>query len=473
MNSIHKTNLYILNAKKSVNSQYRLKYHMMPPVGWMNDPNGLVYFNGEYHLYYQFNPYATHPGKMCWGHIVTRDLISSEDCGVALMSENEDESIFSGGAIQTKDILTALYTLHTENERGKTEEVYLATSVDGSEFSNTVKAFDNKSLPTNLSCTDFRDPCPVKVGDEYYVFVGGKDVEQNKGGIIVLGGRTLKKLEYKFCLGPYYELGEMGECPSYFKIDGKDVIVVSGCRVCERDNDFKNRDSSVFIVGNLDFKKGIMNVDFVKEIDKGDTFYAPQFIRGSAYPIIVGWFEMWNKSHLTNELGHGWVGAFTIPRRLEIKDGDIYQTPVQSLASYHYEPMADEIPKCADISFEFVGDGALTIGGTNGKIVIVKNGNVYMDIRYTNNLNNCIRRTNLTYNRCKVRLLLDISGAELFVDGGREVISSRIYIDGDYRIGTLGGVKTLKIKGIQTDTSKEFQLRKRDGVVSGLKEIFI
>lgn len=85
---------------------------MMPPVGWMNDPNGLVYFNGEYHLYYQFNPYAAHPGKMCWGHIVTQDLILSEDCGVALMSENEDESIFLGGAIQTKDILTALYTLH-------------------------------------------------------------------------------------------------------------------------------------------------------------------------------------------------------------------------------------------------------------------------------------------------------------------------------------------------------------------------
>lgn len=451
LNSLHKTNLYILNAKKSVNSQYRLKYHMMPPVGWMNDPNGLVSFNCKYHLYYQFNPYATHPGRMCWGHLVSKDLIEYKDCGVVLTSCNEDESVFSGGAIQTKEGITAFFTMHTENGKGKTEEVYSATSFDGTEFINPVKVFDNQSLPKNLSRDDFRDPCPVKIGEEYYVFVGGKDIEQNKGVIIVLGGKSPKKLEYKFYLGPYYELGEMGECPSYFKVDGKDVIIASGCCVPERDNDFKNRDSSVFIVGNLDFAKGLMNIDFIKEIDKGDAFYAPQFIRGAEYPIMVGWFETWNKPYLTSELKHGWAGAFTIPRRLEIKDGDIYQTPVESLSSYHYEPVIDEIPKCADITFEFIGVGALIIEGRNGKLIIGNSDNVFIDTHYANNLNGSIRKTNLNYKCCSVRLLLDISGVELFVDGGREVISSRIYIDGNYRVSVSSGVKDLIIKGIQTE----------------------
>lgn len=80
----------------------------------------------------------------------------------------------------------------------------------------------------------------------------------------------------------------------------------------------------------------------------------------------------------------------TIPRRLEIKDGDIYQTPVESLSSYHYEPVIDEIPKCADITFEFIGVGALIIEGRNGKLIIGNSDNVFIDTHYANNLNGSI-----------------------------------------------------------------------------------
>lgn len=448
MNELEKANAYISRAKNSVNSKCRLKYHLMPPVGWMNDPNGLIYFNGKYHLYYQYNPYDTHTGKMCWGHAVSDDLISYTGCGVALMLEGEDERAFSGGAIEAYGGITAYYTLHIEDGDKKTEEVYKAHSFDGNEFENHVKVFDNDTLPKNISRTDFRDPCPVKIGDTYYVFVGGKDVTSNRGVIIVLGGKTTGKLEYKFYIGPYYELGDMGECPSYFKVDGKDVIIASGCHVHDRGNDFKNTNTSVFIVGDLDFEKGAMKVDFIKEIDKGDTFYAPQFIRGIDKPIMIGWFEMWDKPYPTKDMGHGWVGAFTIPRELELKDGDIFQNPVQSLNEYHYEPSAGEVPDCADISFEFFGEGLVTIAGENCRVMIGNDGGVYIDTRFTNNSFGSIRRTNLSYSRCKVRLLLDVSGIEVFVDGGREAISSRIYLEGEYRIHTSGGVSGLKIKGI-------------------------
>jgi beta-fructofuranosidase len=448
MDEIQKANDYIANAKNSVNGKYRLKYHVMPPVGWMNDPNGLVWFNGKYHLYYQFNPYDTHTGKMCWGHVVSDDLISYTACGVALMHEGEHDRVFSGGSIETDGGITAYYTLHIENGEENSEEVYKATSCDGTEFKNSIKVFDNENLPENLSRTDFRDPCPVKIGDTYYVFIGGKDVALNRGVIIVLAGKTTDKLEYKFHLGPYYELGDMGECPSYFKVDGKDVIIASGCHVHDRGNDFKNTNSSVFIVGDLDFDKGEMKVDFIKEIDKGDTFYAPQFIRGIDKPVMIGWFEMWDKPYPTKDMGHGWVGAFTLPRELEYRDGDIFQKPVESLNAYLYEPDTGEVPKCADISFKFFGQGSLIIEGSNGKVVIGNDGGIYLDTRFTNNSFGSIRRTNGSYCRCTVRALLDVSGVEVFVDGGREAISSRIYIDGDYRVRTSGGVSGLKIKGI-------------------------
>ncbi len=441
MSAINEANAFIAKAKNKINTKYRLNYHMMPPTGWMNDPNGLIYFNGKYHLFYQFNPYDANTGKMCWGHFESEDLVSYTDLGVAIMHGGENESVFSGGAVEEDGKLVAYYTLHTEKEN-KTEEVYKAVSSDGIIFSEGVKVFDNETLPENISRVDFRDPCPVKIGDAYYVFVGGKDIRTNKGLIVVLGGKSADKLEYKFCLGPYYELGDMGECPSYFKVGGKDVILASGCNVPPRGNDFKNINSSVFIVGKLDFEKGAMDVDFIKEIDKGDTFYAPQFIRGAEKPLMVGWFEMWNKPYPTRDMGHGWTGAFSIPREIEFKDGDIFQSPIQALDLY--EINSGKIPKSADIAFEFTGAGTVEISGDNGKIIIGNDGTVYLENSFAG-----VRRTNGSYSRCKVRALADVSGIEVFVDGGREVISSRMYIDGDYRIKTTGAVNCLKIRGIR------------------------
>lgn len=441
-------NNYIIKSRHTIKNEYRLKYHMMPPIGWLNDPNGLIYFNKRYHLYYQFNPYASCPGKMCWGHFVSEDLISYVDDGVALKPDLEDASAYSGGSIESDGKIIAFYTLHIENKTSQSEEVYKAVSSEGFCFDQGVKAFDNESLPKNISRTDFRDPCPVKIGNTYYVFVGGKDKALEKGVIIVLSGRNPDKLEYAFTLGPYYELGDMGECPSYFRAGDKDVIVVSGCNVPERDNDFKNINSSVFIVGSLDFEKGKMDVDFIREIDKGDSFYAPQFIRGSDKPVMIGWLEMWEKKYPTREKNHGWVGAFSIPREISVKNGEIYQTPVESLNKYLSEAEDGEVPKCADITFKFNGEGSLTVKGDDGEVVIGKDSGVYLDTNLTNNLFGCVRRTNRSYENCEVRVLLDVSSIEVFVDGGREVISSRIYIDGSYNLEIKGGISDIRIKEI-------------------------
>lgn len=441
-------NNYITKARHTIKNEYRLKYHMMPPIGWLNDPNGLIYFKGRYHLYYQFNPYASCPGKMCWGHFISDDLITYADDGVALKPDIENASAYSGGSIESDGKITAFYTLHIETETGKSEEVYKAESCEGFCFDQGIKVFDNESLPKNISRTDFRDPCPVKIGNTYFVFLGGKDITSDRGVIIVLRGDTCDKLEYAFHLGPYYELGDMGECPSYFKVGGKDVIVVSGCNVPERNNDFKNINSSVFIVGNLDFERGKMDVDFIQEIDKGDSFYAPQFIRGIDKPVMIGWLEMWEKKYPTREKNHGWVGAFSIPREISIKGGEIYQTPVESLNGYLIPTKDGVIPKCADITFKFVGEGSLKIKGDDGEVVIGKDSGVYLDTNLTNNMFGCVRRTNRSYEACEMRVLLDVSSIEVFVDGGREVISSRIYIDGNYKIDVNGGISEIRIKEI-------------------------
>ena len=481
--SLKEINEYILEKESKINNQYRLKYHMSPRVGWMNDPNGLVFYDGQYHLYYQANPYRTRPGQMMWGHFVSTDLISFKDLGIALALEKLGENAYSGGAIVEDNKINIFYTLHTEkhpqetrydgdilegveifnekeNEKrkvaprvietldDKVEEIYHSIS-DGSAFDKGELVFDNESLPKNISRADFRDPCPVKIKDTYYIFVGGKDLTVNKGVIIVLKSKNLHKFEYAFLLGPYYELGDMAECPCYFRVDNKDVILVSGSNVVRRDNDFKNINCSVFIVGDLDFEKGMMNVDFIKEIDKGDSFYAPQFIREIDRPIMVGWLEMWSKKYPTSIFKHGYVGAFSIPRLVSIKNNDIYQWPVEELEKYEKEVTDNIIPRTSDISVRLKKNSSLILIGGNGSLIIGNDDRgVYIDNRNGNSMYESIRHTNNKYEDVSVRILLDTSSIELFVDEGREVISDRFYIDGKWRLETSGSVEDIKVKEI-------------------------
>lgn len=443
-------NRQIAESCGAVKRDFRQKYHMMPPVGWMNDPNGLIKFNGRYHLFYQFNPYAAHSGVMLWGHFISDDLIGYSDKGAAIVPDKEHVSIFSGGATEYGEKLAAVYSEHYECGGDRREEVYMALSSDGMNFSKGVRIFDNDDLPEGISRSDFRDPFPVKTDDGYYVFVGGKLVKENKGIIVVLGGSGLEKLEYKFTIGPFYELGDMGECPCYRKIDGKDVIIASGCNVPRRGNDFANVNSSVFIVGKIDFEGKSFAAESIREIDKGDAFYAPQLINGDDRSVMVAWHEMWGKPYPTSDMNHGWAGCFTIPRELRVKDGEVFQSPISELEKYLVPYAGGGVPECADIRFEFRGDGKVEISGQDGSVAVgCRDGRVYLDTCRANNMNGCVRTVNRSREKNGVRVLLDVSGIEVFVDGGAETISSRIYIRGNRSLTASGEVGKLEIKKVQ------------------------
>lgn len=447
--TISRVNLQIEKTSGTIKRDFRQKYHMMPPVGWMNDPNGLIRFGGIYHLYYQFNPYDTCPGTMLWGHFTSHDLIKYEDCGAAIVPVTQHVSIFSGGATEFGGKIAAVFTEHYEFEGTRREEIYMALSDDGMNFSERKRIFDNDTLPENLSRSDFRDPFPVKVNGSYFVFLGGKLVKENKGVIVVLGGESLDKLSYKFTIGPFYELGDMGECPCYRRIGDKDVIIASACNVPARGNDFRNVNSSVFIVGSIDFEKGEMRVDGISEIDKGDAFYAPQLINGDDKPVMIAWHEMWGKPYPTSDMKHGWVGCFTIPRELSVSGKEILQQPVSAIEKYLAPWQGAGVPRCADIRFTFDGDGTFKLTGSDGSVTVgCKDGKVYLDTALSNNLNGCVRQTNVSRHNPRVRILLDVSGIEVFVEEGREVISSRIYIRGNLDIESAESVCGLEIKQV-------------------------
>ncbi len=137
MKTVEKANAYIQAEKGNVNSIFKPQAHLTPETGWINDPNGFVYFRGEYHLFYQFNPYESVWGPMHWGHAKSKDLVNWEHLPVALAPDKDydKDGCFSGSAIVKDDVLWLMYTGHIVNEDGTVSQVQnMAFSTDGIHF---------------------------------------------------------------------------------------------------------------------------------------------------------------------------------------------------------------------------------------------------------------------------------------------------------------------------------------------------
>ena len=154
------------DAPNGYQQPYRPQFHFSPREHWTNDPNGLVYFDGEYHLFYQYNPFGDVWGHMSWGHAVSRDLLHWQELPVALPEENGimiftgstvvDEHNTSGFCLDAKPCLVAVYTGHTPEAAGRPalQTQNLAYSNDRGRTWTKYRA--NPVL--NLNASDFRDP---------------------------------------------------------------------------------------------------------------------------------------------------------------------------------------------------------------------------------------------------------------------------------------------------------------------------
>src|SRR5699024_574045 len=175
--NIIKAQKEIENKKQKVkNGQMRQHYHFMPETGWINDPNGLIYYKGRYHYFYQFNPYYGHWDYMHWGHAVSKDLVHWEYLPVALApSEEYDDHIrggcFSGSAIEHDAKLFLMYTGTFNHGSGYEQKQCIAYSEDGIHFTkyegNPV-IYPPEGVPSDL----FRDPKVWKHDGIYYMVCG-------------------------------------------------------------------------------------------------------------------------------------------------------------------------------------------------------------------------------------------------------------------------------------------------------------
>ncbi|WP_438838662.1 glycoside hydrolase family 32 protein [Streptococcus pluranimalium] len=450
--TVERANQFIQKNKDEVNRKFKPKHHFSAEIGWINDPNGFVYFQGEYHLFYQFYPYDSVWGPMHWGHAKTKDFVNWEHLPVALAPDMpyDKDGCFSGSAIVKDDVLWLMYTGNVEQEDGTIRQIQnMAYSKDGIHFEkiaeNPVATGD--ILPDELVKSDFRDPKIFEKEGRYYAVVAAKH-QEDIGTIVLLGSDNLIEWEFEsIFLKGTPEQGIMWECPDYFNIDGNDILMLSPMRVKQKHYDFKNINSSVIMTGKVDWNTKTFTLHDMKELDHGHDFYAPQSLEDDeGRRIVIAWLHTWGRQLPSHDLKHKWAGSMTLPRQLTYKEGHLLQTILpESLQSLSKMDVDDNPITSGVLEIEITGNLLMRLGSSDDYIDFgfdEEENLVYIDRKGLKRLPKGdetweINERKVQIQAKKLLILFDSNSIEIIVNNGEESLSSAFYIDGEHYLQNL------------------------------------
>lgn len=401
-----------------IKSPYREQYHFSPPVNWMNDPNGLCWFKGYYHLYYQFNPFRQEWNNMYWGHAASRDLIHWKHLPVVLEPQEkilDDTSIkggaFSGCALPQEDEVLFYLTRHIGPQEDGWDTIQYQTMTRSSDmihFEPEKVIISEKPEGTNY---DFRDPKAGKFGDKWYLVLGA--CVNEKGSILLYESDDKENWKYRCPLITEKTKIRTVECPDFFPLDGK--YAAMGAWMSHYD-EYGRFQQCRYYVG--DWNGNAMDVQAQQWVDFGSNCYAAQTFEHEGRRILIGWISDFYGEHIP--LKHGSYGSNTLPRELHIKGNHVYTTPVKEVYSLRKdliysgtgrEAEIKDIPDnryYADISFEKAGDCRILIGEDGDKSIslVSENGKVFLDMKG-------VKSETVQF----VSSVSEIRNAEIFVDG--------------------------------------------------------
>ena len=224
-------------TERAIEKEQKPDFHLCTRVGWMNDPNGFSYYKGEYHLFYQYHPYDSHWGPMHWGHAVSTDLLHWRYLPAALAPDTEydRDGCFSGSAAVLPDgrhlLLYTGVSRETQPDGGmrdvQTQCIAIGDGVDYEKYAGN-PVLTKKDLPEGSSKFDFRDPKMWQKPDGSYRCVAGNCTENGDGQVLLFSSPDGFDWKYEKILaanGGRY--GRMWECPDFFLLDGKAVLLTS------------------------------------------------------------------------------------------------------------------------------------------------------------------------------------------------------------------------------------------------------
>ena len=357
-----------------------LAYHYKPKKGWVNDPNGLVYFNGYYHVFYQHSPNYEVPWKepMHWGHARTKDFLTWEELPIALYPDMpyDRDGCWSGTAIVKDDRLYVFYASVLKSEDGNTraETVSVAYSDDGVHFEKYAHNPVIRHYPPEGG-SDFRDPAVAYANGQYYCVMATGNPQDKAARLLLYRSEDLLTWTYHGVMCEW-EQCKYAECPSFIPNGTNSLLANSVCTF----------HSHYFSVKYGTFDGNTFTPAVTDEVDKGPDQYAGQvFADHLGRRLLISWIPGWRYQGYAEKD----VGCMSVPREFTLKDGKVYAYPVAEL---------QHLLKDEDPAVQRTADG-FTVQRT-GRDPLVYRGEI-----------------------TDLKILRDEYIAEIFVNGGKEVYS--------------------------------------------------
>lgn len=311
----------------------RQKYHLEPKCGLLNDPNGLTFYKGKYHVFFQWNRFKKDHSYKEWGHFSSEDMITWDFDGSAIFPDQSYDinGVYSGSSYVIGEKLYLFYTGNVKRDGKRKSSQCLAVSEDGRSFLKKGVVLDT---PENFT-EHFRDPKVWKGKRQEYFMVVGAQRKNGKGAIALCRSINGDIWEYVNVLAKT-ELYEMVECPDLFSLNGEDVLLFNPQK---RDNtrDIPLHSFAAYKIGRFDQKSCLFydgNLDCkYKYMDYGFDFYAPQtFQSPDRRRILFAWMsrmEAEQEQIFAKQQPN--IHCLTMPRELFVKNGSLCQCPVKEM----------------------------------------------------------------------------------------------------------------------------------------------
>ena len=419
----------------------RLTHHLMPPTGWLNDPNGLCYFKGRYHVFYQYAPFDANGGLKFWGHYSSADMVNWKDEGTALYpdSVNDCHGVYSGSALVDGDKMHLFFSGNVKLEgdydyinNGRESSTLHIVSEDGIHFSKKEVAIHCSEYPKNYTC-HIRDPKVWKDGQGYHMVLGGRQ-KRDHGAVLFYKSQDLKTWEFDKELTTDETFGYMWECPDFFELSGAKILSVSPQGLTSEEYRFQNLYQSGYFV----LQDGAVKAENFREWDMGFDFYAPQtFEDAKGRRILIGWMGMPDvEDDYTNPTAaeENWQHCLTVPREVTMRNGMLYQWPVEEINTLRSaaEVLTTEKPETEaegpfDLEVQVQGDKIKVSLGENLRIEYA-DGKAELHLSETAGAGRKVRKAELPSGKLTdIRILADTSAAEIYLNSGEVVFSTRYY----------------------------------------------
>lgn len=353
-----------------VPAEDRPAFHVTGGIGWINDPNGFSRYKGEYHLFFQYHPYSTLWGPMHWGHVKTKDFIHWERLPVALAPDTESDphGCFSGSAVELPDGRQLL--MYTGVNRVRQEDgallEYQSQCVaigDGLDYEKLPEnpVISGKDVPEGGSDLDFRDPKIWREDGTYYAVMGNR-WDDGSGAILLYRSEDAVHWEFVSVLdASKNEYGRMWECPDFFALDGRQVLLVSPQEMQPIGLEFHAGYGTVCLLGSYDRERCQFTREQVQAVDYGIDFYAPQTLETEdGRRVMIAWMQNWTTS-TSQPRGVYCFGEMTLPRELRVRDGRLIQNPVRELERYRTNPV-----RCQNVT---VQEEEVSLAGVRGRFL--------------------------------------------------------------------------------------------------------